>query len=80
VKNPVFHNRSKHIDVRLFRTRSIRERSPIEIVHKSSTDDMTADILIKELAKTKLLRCIGLLGIGSDAISADHCSSFKGKC
>ncbi|KAG5317879.1 COPIA protein, partial [Pseudoatta argentina] len=47
-ENPVFHNRSKHIDVRHHFVRGIVDNGEIELSYKS-TEDMAADILTKGL-------------------------------
>jgi hypothetical protein len=45
-KNPVFHDRSKHIDVRFHYIRECIEKNKISIEH-TSTEKQLADILTK---------------------------------
>jgi len=61
VKNPVFHNRSKHIDVRHHFVRGILESNHIEIVHK--LEDIAMDILTKGLSGPNHRKCIEFLGL-----------------
>jgi hypothetical protein len=49
-KNPVFHERSKHIDVRYHFVRSCVEAGKVEVEHVR-TDEQHADILTKPLAR-----------------------------
>ena len=50
-KNPVFHERSKHIDVRYHSIREHIKNEEVEVVHVPSRDQ-AADILTKALART----------------------------
>ena len=52
VKNPVFHGRSKHIDIRYHFIRECVERGEIVVKHISS-DKQCAYCLTKALAKVK---------------------------
>jgi len=61
-ENPVFHNRTKHIDVRHYFVREAIERERL-IVSYTPTEDMAADMLTKGLAGPKLHKCIDLLGL-----------------
>lgn len=61
-KNPVFHGRSKHIDIRYHFIRECVERGEIEIKH-IGTGDQRADILTKAMATVKFERLRALLGI-----------------
>jgi hypothetical protein len=65
-KNPVFQNRTKHIDLRIHFIREKVESGEIELVYVP-TKDQIADIMTKPLAKVKFgeLRC-ELLGYGSE--------------
>lgn len=51
-KNPVFHDRSKHIDLRYHFVREKVEAGDIDIEHVR-TDDQLADILTKSLGRVK---------------------------
>jgi hypothetical protein len=51
--NPVFHNRSKHIETPYHYVRNMVERDVIKLEY-ISTEDQIADILTKPLAKTKV--------------------------
>ena len=55
-KNPVLHNRSKHIDVRFHYIRECVEKGTI-VVKYLSTDKMPADALTKPLPGEKLRFC-----------------------
>lgn len=49
-KNPIYHNRSKHIDIRYHFIRSCLEDKLIEVEHISTVEEI-ADILTKALRK-----------------------------
>ena len=67
MKNPVFHGRSKHIDVRFHFIRECVENGEIEVTHvdgKEQKDDM----LTKPLNRVKhdeMCRLIGIKKIGA---------------
>ena len=61
-RNPVFHGRSKHIDVRYHFIRECVERGEIVIKH-IRTDEQRSDVLTKALATVKFERMRSLLGI-----------------
>lgn len=61
-KNPVFHGRSKHIDIRYHFIRECVEKGEIIIKHVS-TDKQRADVLTKTMSATKFQRKRELLGI-----------------
>ncbi|XP_074383534.1 secreted RxLR effector protein 161-like [Apium graveolens] len=61
-KNPVFHGRSKHIDVRYHFIRECVERGEIVINH-ISFDKQCADILTKAMATAKFEEMRSLLGM-----------------
>lgn len=61
-KNPVFHGRSKHIDIRYHFIRECVERKEIIIKHVSS-EMQRADILTKGLTTVKFEKMRRLLGV-----------------
>ncbi|XP_074323896.1 secreted RxLR effector protein 161-like [Apium graveolens] len=61
-KNPVFHGRSKHIDVRYHFIRERVEWGEIVIKH-IRTEDQKSDVLTKEMATVKFERMCALLGV-----------------
>lgn len=61
-KNPVFHGRSKHIDVRYHFIRDCVEQGLIVIKH-INTSDQHADILTKALSAAKFEKMRSLLGV-----------------
>lgn len=60
--NPVYHARSKHIDIRHHFVREAVKSGQLCLEHISS-EDMPADVLTKALTKPKHERCIYLLGM-----------------
>ena len=61
-KNPVYHERSKHIDTRFHYIRDCVESGMIEIQHVC-TEDQSADILTKSLAKMKFQKMRERIGV-----------------
>ncbi|KAL8088344.1 hypothetical protein AgCh_038209 [Apium graveolens] len=61
-KNPVFHGRSKYIDIRFHFIRECIEQGDIVVKHVSS-DNQRADILTKALVTVKFERLRRLLGM-----------------
>lgn len=61
-ENPVFHNRTKHIDVRHHFVREILDAGCLTISHVA-TEDMAADVLTKALGGPKLKKCLEWLGL-----------------
>ncbi|MCO5572539.1 hypothetical protein L7F22_026294 [Adiantum nelumboides] len=61
--NPVFHSKSKHIEVRYHVIRDVLTGKRIELV-KVHTDDNPADALTKSLALEQFAHCIELMGVG----------------
>ncbi|GJX84602.1 zinc finger, CCHC-type containing protein [Tanacetum coccineum] len=62
MKNPVFHGRSKHIDIRYHFIRECVEKNQIKVEHISG-DLQRADILTKALARIKFAEMRELLGV-----------------
>lgn len=61
-KNPVFHGRSKHIDIRFHFIRGCVERGEIQVKFVN-TGEQRADVLTKAMSAAKFERMRDLLGI-----------------
>ena len=61
-KNPVFHAKTKHIDVKYHFIRDVLEDKHMELV-KVHTDDNPADILTKDVAFECFAHCRALMGV-----------------
>lgn len=61
-ENPVFHQRSKHIDIKYHYVRDALRSENLNIKHVSTTD-MVADMLTKGLPKRKHLECLEKAGM-----------------
>jgi len=61
-ENPVFHGRTKHIDIRHHFVREVLNSGDLDIEYSPSCE-MAADVLTKSLPRTKHLKCQELLGI-----------------
>lgn len=61
-KDSVYHNRSKHIDIRYHFCREAYENGEITLEYVS-TGNMLADMLTKPLCKNKHVKCVKLLGL-----------------
>jgi hypothetical protein len=53
-ENPVFHDRSKHIEIKYYLLRDRVQRGEV-VLHYISTDEQITDILVKPLSKMKSL-------------------------
>ena len=62
MNNPTFHQRTKHIDVRLFYIRELQENKTINIIY-TSTEQQLADLLTKPLAVPRFEKLRDDLGI-----------------
>ena len=51
-ENPVFHNKSKHIEIRYFYIRDMVQKGAIKLQYVS-TDGQVADVLTKPLSRVK---------------------------
>jgi hypothetical protein len=51
-ENPVFHDKSKHIEIRYFYIRDMVQKGAIKLEYVS-TEDQIADILTKPLSRVK---------------------------
>ena len=61
-ENPVFHDRSKHIEVRYHFIRDYVQRGAVELQY-ISTDEQVVDILMKSLGKGKFVFFRDKLGV-----------------
>ncbi|KAL1540901.1 hypothetical protein AAHA92_25185 [Salvia divinorum] len=61
-KHQVFHERGKHIDVRLYFIRDQIEKGDVEVL-KVGTEDNAADALTKALPVSKLKHCLRLVNV-----------------
>ena len=61
-KNPVFHDRSKHIDTRYHYIRDCIEKNIVDVNH-AGTDEQVADILMKPLGRIKFVEFRLKLGV-----------------
>lgn len=62
VKNPIFHRRSKHIEVRFHFVRECYQKKLLNIEHVPSNDQV-ADILTKPIPRVQYERLRKLLGV-----------------
>lgn len=60
-KNPVYHDRSKHIDSRYHYIRDCIEKGVVDVDHVG-TDDQLADILTKPLGRVRFVELRSKLG------------------
>ena len=58
----MFHDRTKHIDIRHHYIREVVARGDVKVV-KISTHDNTADMLTKPLPVAKFNLCLDLVGV-----------------
>jgi hypothetical protein len=70
-KNPVFHERSKHIKIKYHFIRSCLEDGSIKADHISTTDQL-ADILTKSLGRAKFEEMRGRIGLRQITPKAGH--------
>jgi uncharacterized beta-barrel protein YwiB (DUF1934 family) len=64
-ENPVFHDRSKHIEMRYHFVRDIVQKNILSIQYVSTTEQ-TADILTKPLSLTKFVYFRDKLGVAKN--------------
>jgi hypothetical protein len=61
-KNPVYHERSKHIDTRFHYIRDCIEKGVVDVDHVG-TEDQLADILTKSLGRIRFVELRSRLGV-----------------
>ena len=64
--NPVFHDKTKHIEIRYHYIRDMVQKGAVELQHVP-TDDQTTYILTKPLLKTKFEYFCRRLGVEENA-------------
>jgi len=69
-ENPVFHGRSKHIDVRHHFVREVLRNGEFKIEY-TPTHEMAADVLTKGLSAPKHMKCLEILGMPMGSILPD---------
>ena len=62
-KNPVFHAKTKHVDVKYHFIKELIEDKQLQLVKVHTTENL-ADLLTKGLPKESFEQCRTLLGIG----------------
>lgn len=73
VRNPEFHRRTKHIDVKFHKLREAEANGELQITY-INTADQIADVLTKALPRDKFQRMKGLLGLTDTAIDSPSSS------
>ena len=61
-RNQGFHERTKHIDVRLHFIREVVNSQKVKVV-KVHTDDNPADFITKPVTSVKFNKCMNLIGV-----------------
>ena len=61
-ENPVFHDKSKHIDIKYQYIRDMVEKGDVKLQYVS-TDEQVADVLTKPLSRVKFEYFIDKLGV-----------------
>ena len=62
-KNPMFHAKTKHIDVKYHFIQDVLEKKNMELV-KVHTDDNPADLMTKGLPPERFAHCRAPMGLG----------------
>jgi len=76
-KNLVFHEKSKHIDMRYHYVRDMVQKNVLGLQYVP-TADQTADVLTKPLSLTKFVHFRDKLGVAENASLAEReCSNYS---
>ena len=82
-ENPVFHDRSKHVEIQYHYIQDMVERRAVQLQY-IPTNDQIADILTKTLPKGKFVYFRDRLGVQENASLAErecsclqHCETFS---
>ena len=70
-ENPIFHDRSKHIDMRYHYIRNMVERGAVRLQY-ISTDEQIVDVLTKPLCSAKFVYFQDKLGMAKNASLAER--------
>ena len=70
-KNPMYHERTKHIDIRLYFIRDIVENGLVKMV-KIGTEENPADMITKPVTSAKFELCLGLLKVRKREEESNH--------
>jgi hypothetical protein len=72
-ENPVFHDRSKHIDMRYHYIQDLVQRKTIKLQY-IATSEQVADILTKPLTLRQFVQLRGKLGVAkNDSLDEREC-------
>jgi hypothetical protein len=72
-ENPVFHDRSKHIDMRYHYIRDLVQRKTVKLQY-IATSEQVADILTKPLTSRQFVQLRGKLGVAeNDSLAEREC-------
>ncbi|KAJ2911587.1 hypothetical protein MD484_g8827, partial [Candolleomyces efflorescens] len=77
--NPVFHARTKHIDIHFHFIRQVIGSRDLQLVY-CPTDVMVADIMTKSLARVKFTKFRKMMGVLSPEESKETDARIEGEC
>lgn len=75
-KNPVFHNRTKHVDIQYHFVRENIQKGNSKLIH-IPTEGQLADGLTKPISLEKHLRLIDNIGLRNQVLLKGVCSAFR---
>ena len=80
-ENPVFHDRSKHIEIRYHFIRDYVQRGVVALQY-ISTDEQVADILTRSLGRSKFIHFRDKLGVVKNNFPGTKINtpSYQGRC